>query len=497
MGGFMSDSRPVRVRFAPSPTGRLHIGGARTALFNWAFARRHGGQFILRVEDTDTERNSQESLDSILDSLRWLGLDWDEGPQAGGDYGPYFQTERMPTYEAAIQCGLNEGWLYRCFATPQEITALIEQHRAAKAHGRWPAPYRDLSIADAEAKAAAGDPYVLRFRVPLDREVKVRDHIRGEVVFRSNEVEDWVAVRGNGMPTYNFCCAIDDADMQISHVIRGEEHLVNTPKQVLLAEALGVDVPEFAHVPLILGADGKKLSKRTGDTALGDYIDGGYPADALYNFLSLLGFSIDDKTTVFSRRDMVEHFDLRRISKGGALFDTDKLHFLCGDYIRQMRVLDLTDAVLPWLQKAGLVGQEIPNGDAQTRGSRAWLEQLVTAMQERLGLLSELPEKAAFLFTDAVEHDAKAQKALAGDQARELLAKITAALEAETSFPPADWSIWIKARAEEYGVGMGKIMKPLRAALSGTLGGPELLDILTLLGRELSLARLRALPVAS
>jgi glutamyl-tRNA synthetase len=497
MGGFMSDSRPVRVRFAPSPTGRLHIGGARTALFNWAFARRHGGQFILRVEDTDTERNSQESLDSILDSLRWLGLDWDEGPQAGGDYGPYFQTERMPTYEAAIQCGLNEGWLYRCFATPQEITALIEQHRAAKAHGRWPAPYRDLSIADAEAKAAAGDPYVLRFRVPLDREVKVRDHIRGEVVFRSNEVEDWVAVRGNGMPTYNFCCAIDDADMQISHVIRGEEHLVNTPKQVLLAEALGVDVPEFAHVPLILGADGKKLSKRTGDTALGDYIDGGYPADALYNFLSLLGFSIDDKTTVFSRRDMVEHFDLRRISKGGALFDTDKLHFLCGDYIRQMRVIDLTDAVLPWLQKAGLVGAEMPNGDAQTRGSRAWLEQLVTAMQERLGLLSELPEKAAFLFTDAVEHDAKAQKALAGDQARELLAKITAALEAETSFPPADWSIWIKARAEEYGVGMGKIMKPLRAALSGTLGGPELLDILTLLGRELSLARLRALPVTS
>jgi glutamyl-tRNA synthetase len=497
MGGFMSDSRPVRVRFAPSPTGRLHIGGARTALFNWAFARRHGGQFILRVEDTDTERNSQESLDSILDSMRWLGLDWDEGPQAGGDYGPYFQTERMPTYQAAIQCGLNEGWLYRCFATPEEITGLIEQHRAAKAHGRWPAPYRDLSVEEAEAKAAAGESFVLRFRVPLGRQVKVLDHIRGEVIFNSDEVEDWVAVRGNGMPTYNFCCAIDDADMQISHVIRGEEHLVNTPKQVLLAEALGVDVPEFAHVPLILGEDGKKLSKRTGDTALGDYIDNGYPADALYNFLSLLGFSIDDKTTVFSRREMVEHFDLRRISKGGALFDTDKLHFLCGDYIRQMSVADLTDAVLPWLQKAGLVADELSAGDGQTRGSRTWLETLVAAMQERLGLLSELPEKAAFLFSDAVEHDPKAQKALAGDEARGLLGKITAALEAESSFPPADWSTWIKARAEEYGVGMGKIMKPLRAALSGTLGGPELLDILTLLGREVSLARLRALPVAS
>lgn len=492
----MTDSRPVRVRFAPSPTGMLHIGGARTALFNWALARRHGGVFVLRVEDTDTERNTAESLQSILDSMRWLGLDWDEGPDAGGEFGPYFQSERMEHYQAAIDRGVEEGWLYRCFLTPEEAQAMREQHLAEKRPGRWENPSRDLDSAEAAQRAAAGESFVLRFRVPLGREVPVVDHIRGDVVFRSDEVEDWVAVRANGMPTYNFCCAIDDAHMEISHVIRGEEHLVNTPKQVLLAEALGVAVPEFAHVPLILGADGKKLSKRTGDTALGDYIDKGYPADALFNFLALLGFSIDDKTTVFSRDELVAAFDLRRISKGGALFDTDKLHYLCGEYIRAMEVPALTDAVLPWLQQAGLAAETLPEGGADVVGSRAWLEVLVAAMQERLGLLAELPEKAAFLFADEVEHDEKAQKALAEDGARERVEAIAAALEAEAVFPPAEFGAWTKAQCEALGVGMGKVMKPLRAALTGTLGGPELADVLTLLGKERALARLRGLPVA-
>jgi nondiscriminating glutamyl-tRNA synthetase len=330
----------------------------------------------------------------------------------------------------------------------------------------------------------------------MGQDVVVKDHIRGDVTFRSDEVEDWVAVRTSGMPTYNFCCAIDDADMQISHVIRGEEHLVNTPKQVLLAEALGVSVPDFAHVPLILGEDGKKLSKRTGDTALGDYIDKGYPTDALFNFLALLGFSIDDKTTVFSRDELVQHFDLKRISKGGALFDTDKLHWICGEYIRRMNVPDLTDAVLPSLRRAGLVSEPLA-GDASANdlnviGSRAWLEHLVAAMQERLSLLNELPEKAAFLFSEGVELDKKAAKAVANEQATAVLSHLATALESADSFPPADWSAWIKEQAAQLDVGMGKVMKPLRAALSGTLGGPELLDILTLLGKQRSIARIRA-----
>ncbi len=492
----MTDTRPVRVRFAPSPTGRLHIGGARTALFNWALARSLGGAFILRVEDTDTERNSEESLHSILESLRWLGLDWDEGPEANGEFGPYFQTQRMANYQAAIDRGLSEGWLYRCFASAEEIGELVAEHRAKKRSGRWEGPYRDLPVAEAEARAAAGEEFVLRFRVPMGQDVVIKDQIRGDVNFRSDEVEDWVAVRTGGMPTYNFCCAIDDADMQISHVIRGEEHLVNTPKQVLLAEALGVAVPDFAHVPLILGEDGKKLSKRTGDTALGDYIDKGYPADALFNFLALLGFSIDDKTTVFSREELVQHFDLKRISKGGALFDTDKLHWICGEYIRHMSVAHLTDAVLPSLRSAGLVSEPLVGDDSVTDlnviGSRAWLERLVAAMQERLGLLNELPEKAAFLFSEGVELDKKAAKAVANEQAIAVLSHLATAFESADVFPPADWSAWVNEQAAQLDVGMGKVMKPLRAALSGTLGGPELLDILTLLGKQRSVSRIRA-----
>jgi glutamyl/glutaminyl-tRNA synthetase len=245
-----------------------------------------------------------------------------------------------------------------------------------------------------------------------------------------------------------------------------------------------------------MGADGKKLSKRTGDTALGDYIEKGYPADALFNFLALLGFSIDDKTTVFSRDELVQAFDLRRISKGGALFDTDKLHYLCGEYIRTMQVATLTDEVLPWLVRAELVADPLPEGGVEVQGSRAWLEKLVAAMQERIGLYSELPVKAAFLFSQDAEYDEKAIKALAEEGARERLDAICAALESEAEFPPADFGAWTKAQCETLGVGMGKVMKPLRAALSGTLGGPELADILLLLGRDRALHRLRALPVA-
>lgn len=492
----MTDSRPVRVRFAPSPTGMLHIGGARTALFNWALARRHGGVFVLRVEDTDTERNTEASMQSILDSMRWMGLDWDEGPDCGGDFGPYFQTQRMDHYQAAIDRGMAEAWLYRCFLSPEQAQSMREEHLHEKRAGRWENPSRALSAEESRARAEAGEPFVLRFRVPQDTQVKLPDAVRGEVIFRTEEIEDWVAVRANGMPTYNFCCAIDDAHMQISHVIRGEEHLINTPKQVLLAEALGIAVPVFAHVPLIMGLDGKKLSKRTGDTALGDYIEKGYPADALFNFLSLLGFSIDDKTTVFSRDELVQAFDLKRISKSGALFDTDKLHYLCGEYIRGMQVAALTDAVLPWLRKAGLVADSLPEGGVETQGSRAWLEQMVAAMQERIGLYSELPEKAAFLFGQDAAYDEKARQALAEDGAGERVAAIAAALESEAVFPPADFGAWTKAQCESLGVGMGKVMKPLRAALSGTLGGPDLADILLLLGRERTLHRLRGLPVA-
>ncbi len=478
----MSSDRPIRVRFAPSPTGRLHVGGARTALFNWAYARRHGGAFVLRVEDTDEERNSEESLRSILDSLRWLGLDWDEGPEADGAHGPYFQSQRLDRYAAAAARGLEEGWLYRCFCSPERVAELKERQRAEKqAAIGYDRTCRGLDRAEAARRAEAGESCVLRFAVPDDEEVVVRDHIRGDVVFRSGEVEDWVAVRSGGMPTYNFVCALDDAAMEISHVIRGEEHLANTPKQVLLCRALGLPEPEFAHVPLILGADGKKLSKRTGDTALGDYEAKGYPPEAMFNFLGLLGFAIDDKTDVFRPEQLVAAFELGRINKAGAVFDVDKLHWLCGEYLRGTGPGELARRLLPWLEEAGL---------ADDGTDPAWVERLAAAFRERLRLYSEVGEQAAFLRGERAEPDAKAAPALADADAPRVLAAAAEALGAG-DFPPADFDAFAKQLAAELGLGMGKVMKPLRAALSGTLGGPPVGDILGLLGRERSLARLR------
>ncbi|MDA0666377.1 MAG: glutamate--tRNA ligase [Planctomycetota bacterium] len=483
----MTESRPVRVRFAPSPTGMLHIGGARTALFNWAYARSRGGTFLLRIEDTDIERNSEESLQSILDSMRWLGLDWDEGPEADGNYGPYFQSQRVHTYQAAMARGVEEGWLYRCFASAEELEVQREAARAAKTNWRFDPRFRDLSKQDAEARHAAGEKNVLRFRVPEGEEIVIKDHIRGAVAFSSNDMEDWVAVRPNGMPTYNFVCALDDSAMEISHVIRGEEHLVNTPKQVLVYRALGLAEPEYAHVPLILGQDGKKLSKRTGDTALGDYITKGYPVDALFNFLCLLGFSIDDKTDVFTREELLQVFDLKRISKSGAIFDTDKLHWLCGDWIRRMATPSFTAAVLPYLIDADLVSPDA-SADAE-------LQSLVSVFQERITLFSELPAQAAGMFGELPEYDQKAQKALQAEGVSSVLQAVAKAVDA-SSWPMEDFSATVKTVAEELGLGMGKVMKPVRAALTGTLGGPELADVVRILGKKRSMKRLQECPSA-
>ncbi|RMH01587.1 MAG: glutamate--tRNA ligase [Planctomycetota bacterium] len=480
----MSPGSPPRVRFAPSPTGRLHVGGARTALFNWAFARRHGGVFVLRIEDTDQERNSAASLRSILDSLRWLGLDWDEGPEKGGDAGPYFQSQRQDRYREAARRGLEEGWLYRCFCPPARVAALKEEQRAARSSAiGYDRRCRGLDRAEAERRAAAGEAHVLRFAVPAGEEIVVRDHIRGRVRFRSEEVEDWVAVRSGGMPTYNFVCALDDAAMAISHVIRGEEHLANTPKQLLLCRALGLPEPEFAHVPLILGADGRKLSKRTGDTAIEDYRAKGYPAPAMFNFLGLLGFAIDDRTDRFTPEEFVAAFDLGRINKAGAVFDLDRLHWLCGEYLRATPPAELAPRLRPWLAEAGIVGPAT---------SEEWLERFAAAFRERLRLYGDAAVQGAFLRPGGADRpDAKATAALAAPETGRVLAAAAERLEQAEVFPPADFDSWARELASALGLGMGKVMKPLRAALSGTLGGPPVGEILGLLGRERALGRLR------
>ena len=485
--------RPVRVRFAPSPTGSLHVGGARTALFNWAFARRHGGRFLLRVEDTDLERSKPEHEVAILEGLRWMGLEWDEGPDVGGDFGPYRQSERSESYLGMASSLFQAGWAYRCFCSPERLSELREGQRAAGETPRYDRRCLDLDPAEATRRIEAGERPVLRFRVP-EGETVFRDAIRGEVRVASADVDDWIMVRGDGSPTYNFVVVCDDVAMEISHVLRGDDHLTNTTKQVLLYRALGLEPPAFAHFPLMLGHDKKKLSKRTGDTALQAYRDKGYPPEAVLNFLALQGWALDDKTDVFSAEQLVAHFDVASVSKAGAVFDPEKFRWMAGEYIRAGSVARLTDRALPFLVQAGCLDAE----EGQAGGPRrAWVEAAVALVQERVQLYSEVPEKLAWLFADdgAVEYDDKAAKNAAkhGPPA-EILGAYRAWLapQLEDGVDASALREGTKAWVGERGVKFPALFQPLRCALTGEAGGPDLFDTMAVLGAESTLARLDA-----
>ncbi|MEC7232881.1 MAG: glutamate--tRNA ligase, partial [Planctomycetota bacterium] len=320
----MSD---LRLRIAPSPTGSVHLGLCRTALFNWAYARGRGGAFVLRIEDTDRTRSTAESEAAILEGLRWLGIDWDEGPEVGGPHGPYRQSERVVGHTETVQRLVEAGYAYRCFCSAERLTELREGQEKRKETPRYDGRCRDLDPAESARRAAAGEEFTVRFRVPEGATV-FEDLVRGSVRFDHGEIDDWIMLRRDGSPTYNFVVVCDDVDMRISHVFRGEEHLVNTPKQILLYEALGEAAPRFGHLPLMLGTDRKKLSKRTGDTALGDYVAKGYPRDAITNFLCLQGWALDGETEVFDMATFVERFDIVDVQKAGAVFDPDKFRWL-------------------------------------------------------------------------------------------------------------------------------------------------------------------------
>ena len=362
--------KPVRVRFAPSPTGKLHVGGARTAIYNWAFARANGGTFILRIDDTDPTRSTEENTQIILRAMRWLGLDWDEGPDVGGDYGPYAQTERLDLYKQAAQKLWDEGKAYPCFCTPEQLAAdkKAAQERKDPFQG-YQRRCRDLDPDEARRRIDAGEKYVLRIKVPLDRgDVVVHDAVHGDVTFNAKELDDFVIFRSDGTPTYNFATVVDDAMMGITHVIRGDDHLSNTPRQVMVYEALGAPVPEFAHISMILGADGKKLSKRHGATSVEEYRDAGYLPDAFVNYLALLGWSLDGETTIVPRDVLASQFSLDHVSKNPATFDPKKLDWIQAEYIRSMDDADFAEKImLPELRRAGLLAEDATPDDAWTR----------------------------------------------------------------------------------------------------------------------------------
>ena len=482
-------SSNVRVRFAPSPTGKLHIGGARTAIYNWAFARANHGTFILRIDDTDPTRSTQENTDIILRAMRWLGLDWDEGPEVGGDFGPYAQTERLELYKQAAQKLWDEGNAYPCFCTPEQLAADREAAAARKDPFQgYQRRCRDLSREEAQARIDAGEKYVLRIKVPEDRgNVVINDAVHGEVVFDAKELDDFVIFRSDGTPTYNFATVVDDAAMGITHVIRGDDHLSNTPRQVMVYEALGAPVPTFAHISMILGADGKKLSKRHGATSVEEYRDAGYLSDAFVNYLALLGWSLDGETTVIPRDVLASQFSLERISKNPATFDPKKLDWMNAEYINRMEDAEFADQImLPELLEAGLI-------DEGFEADESWVDALAAIVKPRTKMPADAAAVAAPIFAsaDTLEYDEKSvNKGLAKEGMGAILDAARTALEGVDEWTAENIDAALEPLPEALDAKKRIVFQAVRVAECGNMVSPPLGETMALIGREDCMARL-------
>ncbi len=474
---------PPRVRFAPSPTGYLHVGGARTALFNWLYARRHGGTFVLRIEDTDTERSSSDMVTGILDGLRWLGIDWDEGPEIGGPHNPYFQSQRFNRHRDAAASLIASGHAYRCYCTTDRLQ---QERQKAEALGHaWMYDRTCLGLtAEHLAQLAAADtPHAIRFKVPAGT-TAFDDAVHGRIEFDGANIEDFVIVRSDGHPIYHLSVVVDDVDMAISDVVRGDDHISNTPKHVLLFEALGAPVPRFAHVPLILGADKKRLSKRHGATSVLEYQRAGYLPDAMVNFLALLGWSPGEDRELMSRAEITALFALDGISGGNAVFDTTKLDWMNGQYIAALPAAELAAAVLPLLTDAGLWPPSDERADA------AWLGALLELLRPRAKRLTDFVEQAAPFLVDEVQFDSDAaQKHLIGAVAADHLTALASALAATEPFDEANVEIAVRGTAERLGVKAGALIHPTRVGLVGRTTSPGIFESIVLLGKGRTLAR--------
>jgi glutamyl-tRNA synthetase len=466
----------VRVRFAPAPTGYLHVGGARTALYDWLFARHHGGTFVLRIEDTDQSRSTDESVEALQDALRWLGIDWDEGPGVGGPFGPYRQTERLEVYRHATERLLADGNAYRCWCTQEELE---ERRRAVLAQGKpWRYDRKCLNRPDEERRVleAEGRPAAIRFKAP-GRSVVVPDVIRGDATFHASDIDDFVIMRSTGFPTYLLAAAADDWKMEMTHVIRGEDLHSSTPRQILLLEALGAErIPAYAHLPLIVGPDRQPLSKRHGSVAVEWFRDQGYLPEALVNYLALLGWSYDDHTELFSRDDLVHHFDLKRVSRNPARFDQEKLDWMNGHYIREADPDRLAGELAARLRAMGVDLDE----DLVRRAT--------PLVQERSRTLQEAAAMLRFLFEDLEPND-KARQLVDGQE--DYLGEVAGRLASLE-----DWSVdaikgALESLAEERGLSRTKAFQPIRAAVTFSNVSPPLFESLDLLGRERSVDRLR------
>jgi glutamyl-tRNA synthetase len=485
---------PVRVRLAPSPTGTPHLGTARTAIFDWLAARNTGGQFILRIEDTDRNRYVPESLAEIYESLRWLGLEWDEGPEVGGPHEPYFQSKRLDLYQAAAKRLMEDGHAYECYCTPERLDAMRNKQREQK----LPPGYDGLCRTDegrAQSKADAGDrPPVVRYRAPDDGETVVNDFLRGEVRFDNERIDDAVLLKSDGFPTYHLAVVVDDHEMQITHVLRGEEWLPSAPLHQRLFDALGYEPPVWVHTPVILGPDKGKLSKRHGAQSVLDYRDQGYLPQAVFNFLGLLGWSLDDKTEIIPRDDFVQHFSLERLLKTPAHFNAEKLDWINEEYMRALSPDEFVDVVTPWLEKPDEEGG-LPSIVPRPL-DREYTKQIVPLVQERVKLASKAHEMMGFFYLQygvdpAVEDLLGKTYADKRTEAARLLSEVLVLSEQAPTWESDALLEAYRALADRLDVKFRDLAGLIRVAITGRPVSPPLTESMELLGRERCVLRLR------
>jgi glutamyl-tRNA synthetase len=459
----------IRTRFAPSPTGYLHIGGARTALFNYLFAKHYGGKFILRIEDTDRERSTPEAIQAILDAMTWLRLEWDEGP--------FYQTERYSLYKEKIRQLLAEGKAYPCVCTPEELDA---KRQLAQKEKRKPAYDGTCRPADGViSDLPTGKPYTIRFRSPREGTTVVEDAVKGNVVFDNRELDDLIIARSDGTPTYNFCVVVDDIEMAITHIIRGDDHLANTPRQIQLYQALGQPLPKFAHVPLILGTDKARLSKRHGATSVTAYRDMGYFPEAVVNYLVRLAWSYGDQE-IFSCDELIEKFTLENAGKAAGVFNPEKFLWVNFTYLKARPLSQLAEEIIPFIRAKGYPVPE----------DKRWLEKMIATLQERAKTLVDLVDQAHFYLTDDIAIDDKAAKKFLTSDAAKPLSKLIERLTTLDDFSEAKVEQTFTAVLQELGLSMGQLAQPVRVALTGSSVSPGIHEVIAVLGKQRTLQRL-------
>jgi glutamyl-tRNA synthetase len=472
----MTDSQ-VRVRFAPSPTGYLHIGGARTAIFNWLLARKHAGKFLLRIEDTDQARSGEEMVSVILDGLTWLGLEWDEPP--------VYQSQRFPIYRGFAEQLVATGHAYYCFCSQERLQELRERAIAEKRTPKYDGRCKALSAEERAELEAGGSPRVIRFKTPSG-DTTFKDEVHGELVFENAEIDDFIILRSDGIPTYHLAVVVDDHDMGITHVIRGDDHLTNTPKQVLLYHAFGWELPAFAHVPLILGPDKRRLSKRHGATSVGEYRKAGYLPEAMLNYLALLGWSPGDDREIMSLDELIEAFSLAGISKKSAVFDERKLEWMNSQYIQRLSGAQLVDRASPFLLESGLISAE------ELAEKKEYLTRVAELVKTRIRRLTEFADAIVYFMRDPEEYDEQAvAKHWKAEETVERLQLIYERLETLPEFDESHIEETIRGLAEELGVSAAKLIHPTRLAVTGRAATPGLFEVMTLLGRDTVLRRIK------